>query len=77
VKLLKNKTSTVKDKRLQHEEFAKTKTSKSITHVCPTSQRKQKYHDKRRSATRFGTRGAFQITMHAKSANVRNTRGKQ
>jgi len=34
VKLLKNKTSTVKDKRLQHEEFAKTKASKSITHVC-------------------------------------------
>jgi len=26
---------------------------------------------------RFRTQGAFQITMHAKSANVRNTRGEQ
>lgn len=56
----------------------KTKTSKSVTQVAIVQLGSvNKNIATNAGPQRFGTRGAFQIAMHAKSANVRNTHREQ
>lgn len=55
-----------------------TKTSKSVTQVAIVQLGSvNKNIATNAGPQRFGTRGAFQIAMHAKSANVRNTHREQ